>query len=488
MPSSQDIASRLREETRRALAQHLHAFEEEFSNLQSNLSASISQTARRLGSIFSVDVPAAEAILSDAMSATAKEGARSRDEEMLSLAHFAHDLRHKETQEEILNWLLDGAHRYAPRLALFVTRGNRFIGWASRGFAAEEAQNVGKCRLAFAESPLLQTALEADGLTTANDVSNEIALSQLLVGCAQGPWHAFPLKAIHRPVAVLVASAAEGRGCDLESLCVLMDLTGLCIENIALKILQETKVTGASAVETAAAPASTVEAASEAGLAASMAREESGRQETVRAAEAQAPQPASAAYESPVQTTATFAPPEEAKVEDAEPQAVSPAPDTSEVQAEKAYEPGEVPAPAAPLEERQSTEMPAAEPVAVNAEPEPFVREAVKAESAKAAVLREVQPLTEEEKLHADAKRFARLLASEIKLYNEQRVQEGRANRDLYVRLKRDIDRSRDMYEKRVSPIVSRKVDYLHDEIIRILGDNDPSTLGSDYPGPRVDS
>jgi hypothetical protein len=109
-------------------------------------------------------------------------------------------------------------------------------------------------------------------------------------------------------------------------------------------------------------------------------------------------------------------------------------------------------------------------------------------EPAKTTVLREVQPLTEEEKLHADAKRFARLLASEIKLYNEQRILEGRANRDLYVRLKRDIDRSRDMYEKRVSPVVSRKVDYFHDEIIRVLGDNDPSTLGSDYPGPRVES
>jgi hypothetical protein len=98
------------------------------------------------------------------------------------------------------------------------------------------------------------------------------------------------------------------------------------------------------------------------------------------------------------------------------------------------------------------------------------------------------QAVPEEEKLHADAKRFARLLVSEIKLYNEHHVLEGRGNRDLYLRLKRDIDRSREMYERRISPIVSRKIDYFHDEIIRILGDNDPSTLGSDYPGPRVES
>jgi hypothetical protein len=100
----------------------------------------------------------------------------------------------------------------------------------------------------------------------------------------------------------------------------------------------------------------------------------------------------------------------------------------------------------------------------------------------------ESQRFAEEERLHSDAKRFARLLVSEIKLYNEQRVHEGRENRDIYVRLKRDIDRSREMYQKRVSPTVSRKVDYFHDELIRILGDNDPSHLGSDYPGPLVES
>jgi hypothetical protein len=42
------------------------------------------------------------------------------------------------------------------------------------------------------------------------------------------------------------------------------------------------------------------------------------------------------------------------------------------------------------------------------------------------------------------------------------------------------------MYEKRISPAVSQKIDYFHDEIIRILGDNDASALGSDYPGPKT--
>ncbi|MBN2243227.1 MAG: hypothetical protein JW793_11095, partial [Acidobacteria bacterium] len=108
------------------------------------------------------------------------------------------------------------------------------------------------------------------------------------------------------------------------------------------------------------------------------------------------------------------------------------------------------------------------------------------AEAASEAEPREARPEGDEEKLHADAKRFARLLVSEIKLYNETAVSEGRENNDLYIRLKRDIDKSREMYDKRVSPAVSQKMDYFHDEIVRILGGNDPSKLGSDYPGGRI--
>jgi hypothetical protein len=44
------------------------------------------------------------------------------------------------------------------------------------------------------------------------------------------------------------------------------------------------------------------------------------------------------------------------------------------------------------------------------------------------------------QKAHEDAKRFARLVVSEIKLYNEAKVNEGRRNKDIYERLKEDIE------------------------------------------------
>jgi hypothetical protein len=84
----------------------------------------------------------------------------------------------------------------------------------------------------------------------------------------------------------------------------------------------------------------------------------------------------------------------------------------------------------------------------------------------------------EDQKAHDDAKRFARLVVSEIKLYNEAKVMEGRKTRDIYERLKEDIERGRQMYHDRVSQVVRDTSDYFHDELVRILAGGDPSVLG----------
>lgn len=84
----------------------------------------------------------------------------------------------------------------------------------------------------------------------------------------------------------------------------------------------------------------------------------------------------------------------------------------------------------------------------------------------------------EEERRHEEAKRFARLLVSEIRLYNEQAVQAGKTGRDIYQRLKEDIDRSREMYEQRVPAEVRAQSNYFFDELVRILADGDQDALG----------
>lgn len=92
----------------------------------------------------------------------------------------------------------------------------------------------------------------------------------------------------------------------------------------------------------------------------------------------------------------------------------------------------------------------------------------------------------DERRLHNDARRFARLLVSEIKLYNEQKVNEGRTSYDLYERLREAIDRSREMYDKRVQPPVAAKFDYFHYELVNSLADGDETKLGGSYPGATV--
>src|SRR5579884_822826 len=69
--------------------------------------------------------------------------------------------------------------------------------------------------------------------------------------------------------------------------------------------------------------------------------------------------------------------------------------------------------------------------------------------AAAAAAIPGPQMSPEEEEVHKKAQRFAKLLVDEIKLYNQAKVTEGRKKKDLYDRLKDDIEKSRAIYKKR---------------------------------------
>jgi len=85
---------------------------------------------------------------------------------------------------------------------------------------------------------------------------------------------------------------------------------------------------------------------------------------------------------------------------------------------------------------------------------------------------------TGDDQAHEGARRLARLLVSEIRLYNEDQVEEGRRHNDIYSRLRDDIDRSRQMYEERVDPAVVGSADYFREELVRILAAGDAEALG----------
>jgi len=121
--------------------------------------------------------------------------------------------------------------------------------------------------------------------------------------------------------------------------------------------------------------------------------------------------------------------------------------------------------------------------------PKPLVASETTVAARPAAVISEPPPpaaaaAADDPKAHAEARRIARLLVSEIKLYHEEQLKEGRQHSDIYERLQKEIDLGRETYTHRVAGSVIAAHDYFHEELVRILGENDPSRLGDTYPGP----
>ena len=76
------------------------------------------------------------------------------------------------------------------------------------------------------------------------------------------------------------------------------------------------------------------------------------------------------------------------------------------------------------------------------------------------------------------ARRYARLLVSEIKLYHESAVTAGRRDRNLLERLRAEVDRARRLYDERVPAAVLARTDYFGQELVRTLANGDASLLG----------
>ncbi|MGC2449000.1 MAG: GAF domain-containing protein [Candidatus Sulfotelmatobacter sp.] len=121
-------------------------------------------------------------------------------------------------------------------------------------------------------------------------------------------------------------------------------------------------------------------------------------------------------------------------------------------------------------------------------EPEPaaeVVEVASSAAMASAAAAPAADPFAglsaEDADTHRKAQRFARLLVDEIKLYNQAKVNEGRRNKDLYDRLKEDIDKSRATFQKRYGSTAAASGDYFQKEVVRSLAEDDLSVMGANF-------
>jgi hypothetical protein len=158
--------------------------------------------------------------------------------------------------------------------------------------------------------------------------------------------------------------------------------------------------------------------------------------------------------------------------------------------------PAERPMPAAPVQTVSSFSDPFAahtpkHTAARAPEPEPAAEvvevsaHAASASSAASAPAAATDPFAgmsaEDADTHRKAQRFARLLVDEIKLYNQAKVAEGRRNKDLYDRLKDDIEKSRATYTKRYGTTAAASGDYFQKEVVRNLAEEDLSVMGGSF-------
>jgi hypothetical protein len=508
--SSVDLEKSLRADIESYVSQRMSGLKDELGRLRAQLDEALKTLGERLEEPSAEgDAPLAVAVADHlrnarnlGIEAAAAEGSRARASSDIALIKAAVDeLDAQHTQADILNALVNRAAAFAPRVAFFVVKGERATGWRARGLAGTVGDDaVRELSLAVDSDTLLGEVVRARS-TWAGEPGSHAEDHTIYQHFGGDPPHrivAVPLVARDRAVAVLYADSAgqDADAVNLEAIETLVRVAGMAVELLASR----RQSPESSQPRTAASP-----------------QPQSAAQPT-RAPQAEAPQTTQPRAEEPRPPQAP-----EREAQASEPESQEPGRETRA--SERGAQPtGFEPQPIAASAARQPEPEPKpAEPEkSVDSEPSPSPSFATQPEHASAFAgappesARVIEPAAdsaqpvsplgssrrfgardmdfpvevaeEEKRFHNEARRFARLLVSEIKLYNEQKVREGRDAADLYDRLREDIDRSRQMYDKRVRPEVSSRYDYFHHELVNMLAEGDEERLGAGYPGATVNA
>ncbi len=391
-------------------------------------------------------------------------------------------------QEQILETFLEETERHVDRAILFLQKDDAYSPWKSLGFPSASIESV---EASSAEDPIVRAVRQQRILSRGEGVGEAFPWLGQAGGLPQAAV-CIPL-VFGESVPVVFYGDAE-RGIPLDSLELLSHVTSLVLKNNYLQTLLQAPVT-AAVTGAAATREETVPAAEVPGVLPSIPEPEMAPPEVSPAAEEleqRSPwQPEEAAAEISHLEWDVEAP-AEAEGEP-EPQPAGEFSLEAEAEPEPAETAGFAPLgleePLAPaIEEEPPAEAPVEAAAAPPAEkPAPAEEPAAPAEE-PAAPAEEPAAATpaEGERYHSEARRFARLLVSEIKLYNEEAVERGRQQNDLYQRLRVDIDRSRSMYAKRVHPTVRSSVDHFHEELVSVLADGKEGCMGPGYPGLQL--
>jgi hypothetical protein len=489
---SGELETSLRAQVDEYINSRLGGLHEEIARLQSEVNESFTRLLERsrseaqtnteiLATISEVIRAAHERGIEDAAAESSRTKASS---EMAILKSAVDEISEQQSQSEILKTLVNRAASFAPRVAFFVIRNEQAIGWRARGLEGTVGDDAVREILLplSADTPLSdvvrsRTTWSGQPGTNAQDY-------MLLNKLGSDPPQrmvAIPLIARGKAAAVLYADSAglDSDAINLEALETLVRISGMAVELTAGVPRSPIQAQQPAQAE----PAAVAEPAQEA-----------EQEEQPQPSEAAIPEAEAGRWE--VSDAATSTTDMEAPaVEETE----SAAPYSTEAGATPVEEEevGEetlvMEAPSLPVE---TSTQPSAELNAEEAQPGPTASAPASGQyvaplggarsygrAADAAELPVEVASDDERRLHNDARRFARLLVSEIKLYNKQKVEEARDDGNIYERLREDIDRSRQMYDKRVAPPVAARYDYFHQELVNTLAEGDPAKLGRGYPG-----
>jgi hypothetical protein len=451
---SEELENSLQQSIETYLGERLRGIDEQLARLQSEFNEAFARLRESTGA-GQLEAPVSSAITAHLQAAREQKlsGASSvpAPSADFSLVKGAVDeIRNQQSQADVLAALLRNASHFADRVALFVVKGNQAIGWRICNVQDPgKLESIPGIALSLSGSSVVSSAARSGSAETASGTSGDD--SGLVEGLGGEPQQlaAVPLVVRKRVVAVLYADSAwpHRDAIQLDALEALSRVAGMAVELIAPARAAQPQPS-ASVAQPAPAPPEpeTVSAPEEVPQAV--------------ATETQPPEPEYAPQVEPPtsdEPAASVAP---------EAVAESESPATTETIPPPVEAPAEPPAPA--FTQQYSAPLGSARRWGV-AEPE-----------------LPIEVGEDERRLHNDARRFARLLVSEIKLYKEQEVSEARNQGNIYDRLREDIDRSRQMYDKRVAPPVAARHDYFHQELVNTLAEGDPLKLGNSYPGASM--
>src|SRR6266851_2580409 len=473
---SEELENSLQQAIESYVGDRLRAIDEQLSRLHAEFNEALTRLRESSATEPLAATPVAELIAAHLQAAREQkltEGAVRASEQsgaVSAVKRGVEAIEKQQTQTGVLGSLLSGAAPFAERVALFVIRNEQALGW--RECEASDPTNLESIRgvtLPLSAETLLGRAARSGSPWSGAPGSN--SEDDLLIGQLGGEPQsvaAVPLVVRGKVVAVLYADAvsSDPNAINLDALELLARVAGMAVDLISgPRPAPEAQVSESETASVAPPAVAKAEAVSEA-----VEGEQAYEAEPSYEPEVE-PQVPEVVAESEFDVVHEFAaePASEVVAESEDEVAQSPAPEmfasppapemffepvteveaepVSEAVAESTFEFEPVPEaevfaePAAGFGAEEFAPEPVSAPSMVEPEPAPpaFVPMApgsaaqystpLGSTRRRSAIPEPDLPIEvgeEERRLHNDARRFARLLVSEIKLYNEKKVREGR--------------------------------------------------------------